>query len=182
MQHGANAREGVYPHRDATTAHAIAAQRGYDEIVRIIEEEEEDGEQKRRDAPERRGGNARRRTPLHVAAESYNADLVRSLLAHGADVNARSHENHTPLDRAARRWYQADTQLMTTTARVLLDGGAQMTGAAAAALGDEQWIRARHAGGTLTNEIDPAGGMLRIAVTHNRPEILKLLLDFGFDP
>ena len=36
--------------------------------------------------------------------------------------------------------------------------------------------------GTLTNEIDPAGGMLRIAVTHNRPEILRLLLDFGFDP
>jgi Ankyrin repeats (3 copies) len=40
MQHGANARDGVYPHRDATTAHAIAAQRGYDEVVRIIEEEE----------------------------------------------------------------------------------------------------------------------------------------------
>ena len=30
MAHGANAREGVYPHRDATTAHAIAAERKYD--------------------------------------------------------------------------------------------------------------------------------------------------------
>ena len=28
MQHGANARDGVYPYRDATTAHAIAVQRG----------------------------------------------------------------------------------------------------------------------------------------------------------
>ncbi len=45
MAHGANAREGVYPHREATTAHAIALQRGDDDIVRIIEEEE----QRRRD-------------------------------------------------------------------------------------------------------------------------------------
>ena len=30
MAHGANARDGVYPHRDATTAYAIAVQRGYD--------------------------------------------------------------------------------------------------------------------------------------------------------
>jgi hypothetical protein len=42
MAHGANAREGVYPYREATTAHAIAVQRGYDEIVRIIEEAEQD--------------------------------------------------------------------------------------------------------------------------------------------
>ena len=43
MAHGANARDGVYPHRDATTAHAIATQRGYDEIVRIIEEKNRSG-------------------------------------------------------------------------------------------------------------------------------------------
>ncbi len=36
MQHGANARDGVYPYRDATTAHEIALHRGYTEIVRII--------------------------------------------------------------------------------------------------------------------------------------------------
>ena len=173
MQHGANARDGVYPHRDATTSHAIASQRGYDEIVRIIEEEE----QKRRDV---QGG--RERTTLHVAAERYDIDLVRSLLTGGADANVRNHEGHTALDRAAHRGYRADTQIMTATARALLDGGAEMTRAAAAALGDEAWIRARHADGTLTNEIDPGGGMLRIAITHNRPEILELLLDFGFDP
>lgn len=45
MAHGGNAREGVYPHREATTAYAIAVQRGYDDIVHIIEEEE----QRRRD-------------------------------------------------------------------------------------------------------------------------------------
>src|SRR5579863_1189021 len=40
MQHGANARKGVWPHRDATTALTIARERGYDEIVAIIEDEE----------------------------------------------------------------------------------------------------------------------------------------------
>src|SRR5206468_2886453 len=33
-----------------------------------------------------------------------------------------------------------------------------------------------------TNRIDAAGGLLRIAVSHNRLEILALLLEFGFDP
>src|SRR5207244_5937864 len=41
MQHGANAREGVYPHREATSALTIATDRGYDEIAGIIKEEEQ---------------------------------------------------------------------------------------------------------------------------------------------
>ena len=40
MQHGAGARAGVCPHRDATTAWVLAKDRGYDEIVALIEEEE----------------------------------------------------------------------------------------------------------------------------------------------
>src|SRR5215469_18543933 len=40
MQRGADARKGVWPHRAATTALVIARDRGYDEIVTIIEEEE----------------------------------------------------------------------------------------------------------------------------------------------
>ena len=42
MAHGANAREGVYPYREATTAHALAVQRG-----------------PRRDCPGHRAGGAR---------------------------------------------------------------------------------------------------------------------------
>ena len=41
MRRGANARHGIHPHRDATTAWTIAHERGYAEIVAIIEEEEE---------------------------------------------------------------------------------------------------------------------------------------------
>jgi len=40
MAHGASARGGVYPHREATTAYALAVDRGNAEIVRIIEEAE----------------------------------------------------------------------------------------------------------------------------------------------
>ncbi|MGH9628303.1 MAG: ankyrin repeat domain-containing protein, partial [Bryobacteraceae bacterium] len=41
MQYGADARKGIYPHREATTPLALAAERGYDEIVAIIHEEEQ---------------------------------------------------------------------------------------------------------------------------------------------
>jgi ankyrin repeat protein len=41
MQNGADARAGIDPHRDATSAWTLAQERGYDEIVGIIEEEED---------------------------------------------------------------------------------------------------------------------------------------------
>ena len=40
MEHGADARKGIYPHRDATSALTMATDRGYEDIVAIIEEEE----------------------------------------------------------------------------------------------------------------------------------------------
>ncbi len=40
MQWGADARQGVYPYRDATSALTIATERGYADIVAIIREEE----------------------------------------------------------------------------------------------------------------------------------------------
>ena len=41
MQAGADARKGIWPHRDATTALALAKEREYHDVVAIIEEEEE---------------------------------------------------------------------------------------------------------------------------------------------
>jgi ankyrin repeat protein len=40
MEAGADARKGIWPHRDATAALTLARDRGYEEIVAIIEEEE----------------------------------------------------------------------------------------------------------------------------------------------
>jgi ankyrin repeat protein len=47
MRYGADARKGIYPYRQATTALTIASERGYAEIVEIIYE----GEEHRRAAP-----------------------------------------------------------------------------------------------------------------------------------
>lgn len=116
MQHGANARHGIHPHRDATEAWTIAKERGYDEIAAIIEEEE----QRRVEVP----GSTR-------AEETLG-------------------------DEAAR---------------------------AAVASGDVEWVRTRYAEGTLVNPIRwDRGGLLTIAVRYNNPEMLRLLLDYGFDP
>ena len=41
MAAGADARKGIYPHRDATTAFALARDRGYGDIAAAIEEEEQ---------------------------------------------------------------------------------------------------------------------------------------------
>jgi ankyrin repeat protein len=212
MTHGADARDGVYPHREATTAHAIAAQRGYGEIVRIIEDEE----QKRRDAMSGMAGTpaadvlwgaiaagdteraislmrenpARIRsrdvssgaTPLHMAAHALNVPLVEWLLDHGANPDARAADGFTALDLAAHRWHRTDTAKVERLAALLLDHGAAMTGAAAAALGDAEWLTASHAAGTLADQNDGSGGLLRIAVTHDRAAVVGLLLDLGFDP
>jgi ankyrin repeat protein len=41
MEFGADARLGIWPHRDATTAYAIASERGCDDVVAVIEKCEE---------------------------------------------------------------------------------------------------------------------------------------------
>jgi hypothetical protein len=115
MQHGANARQGIHPHRDATMAWTIAKEREYEEIVAIIEKEEQ------------RRGEAK----SAPKAEVIDADAAR----------------------------------------------------AAVASDDMKWLRAHHAKGTLVNPIRwDGGGLLTVAVRHNRPEMLALLLDFGFHP
>jgi ankyrin repeat protein len=217
MQHGADARKGIHPHRDATTALRLAAERGYDEIVAIIQE----AEQHRREAMS--GGNAAVTsaqddlseaisrgdearaiamlqadparvkasdrdgwTPLHVAAAALNERIVAWLLDHGADVKRPGKEGRTPLDLAAAgtgRRNVGGAEQFAAVARMLRRRGGELTARSAVALGEADWLRARHAEGVLVNPIDWAtGGLVTIAVHHDRPEMLALLLDLGFDP
>jgi ankyrin repeat protein len=212
MAHGSNAREGVYPHRDATTAYAIAAQRGYEHVLRVIEEEE----QKRRDLRSGMRGappaealyraietgdvdgviamldedpalvHTRHATfdvsPLHVAARALSPRIVSALLDRGADPAVRGHHDFTPLDAAAHSWYRFDAQRFAEVASLLFKRGAPMTVSGATALGNTDWLRARHAAGALSNPIEDTGGLLRIAATHERLDVLQFLLDVGLDP
>ena len=123
MAHGADARKGIYPHRDATSALAIASDRGYGEILAIIDEEEQ-----------RRG------------QQTGNLNAARPT-----------------------------------------EPGAEQAAHSAVARGDADWLRARHAEGALTNPavvniFEPSNDLLTLAVKHDRPEILSLLLELGFDP
>ena len=208
MQRGADARKGIHPHRDATTALTIAIERGYDEIAAIIEEEE----QRRREAMSgsavtpvqddlseaiSEGENdqaiailesepslvhASDRdgwTPLHVASAVRSPELVAWLLQHGAAANRAGRGDRTPLDLAAG----GSSERFATVAMLLRRAGAELTSRSAVALGEADWLRARHAEGQLVNPITwGSGGLLTIAVRHDRPDILELLLDFGFDP
>ncbi len=212
MRNGASARQGVYPYRDSTTALTIASERGYEEIVAIIHEEEQrrllakTGVSHESSADELfkalRTGSVDRAialmqadptlidtcdpffewTPLHVAARTLNADLVLWLLDFGANVHVRDRLGHTPLNLAARFSRHEHAAAFTAVAKGLLGRSAELTADVAAALGDAEWFRVQHASGSLTNPIEDQGGLLRIAVSHNRPDILSLLLGFGFDP
>jgi ankyrin repeat protein len=216
MRSGADARAGVHPHRDATSALTLAAERGYEEIVAIIREEEE----RRRAAHDRtataapdtllvanwENGRAldilkanptlmhstspNGGTPLHWAASGLHEDVIAWLLDHGADPNRRIRGTWTPIELAAKRtgWDEADHPArFQRVAKLLLKQGAELGPFSAVALGAADWLRARHADGTLhkRTECDPVAGcmgLLEMAVWHDRPEILTLLLDLGFDP
>jgi ankyrin repeat protein len=208
MQHGSDARIGIYPHRDATTALALAKDRGYHEIVAILVEEEQrrqgsssdwvapaddftnamvEGKEEKASAMlENEPGlvQARNRggwTPLHVAAALRNERIVQWLVEHGADVNHKGSDGRTPLDHAVgkRAGY---TDAYSRVVRMLKEKAARTTSRDAVANGDAEWLMARHVEGLLTNPIEDTGGLLTIAVRFDRPDILKLLLDLGFDP
>jgi ankyrin repeat protein len=215
MEHGADARKGIYPRREATNALTLATERGYDEIVAIIREEE----QRRRgslgspntadDLTEAiRNGDDDRAiallesepalvhacdrkgwTPLHTAAGMLNERLVDWLLKHGAEVNHRGPGDRTPLDTASRVWWwkPGAPEGFAAVARLLRERGAELTPISAVALGQGDWLRARYAEGALLEPkmaklFDSSDALLTTAVKHNRPEILTLLLDLGFDP
>lgn len=85
MRHGANARQGIHPHRDATTAWTIARERGYDEIVAVIEQEEQQRQRKQKDELTKPETLADETTRAAVA--SGDTDWLRTQYVQGDLVN-----------------------------------------------------------------------------------------------
>jgi ankyrin repeat protein len=105
MEAGADARKGIFPHRDATSALAIARDRGYEEIVAVIEEEE----RLRREemscpnatiSPEQDQVNA-------AITRGNNEVAMRLLQLDGSLIQACDREGATPLHVAAQENDQA---------------------------------------------------------------------------
>jgi ankyrin repeat protein len=200
MEYEADARQGIYPHRAATSPYTIALERGYTEIVAVIEREEARRRGAVTSAPDEivkllnKGDEAAALAMLEAnpalprsvegsmllsnVAGWGSERMTRWLLERGADANTRGGRGLTALDRAVRLGAKGEQVV-----KLLRAHGAEMTARGAVALGDADWLRARHAEGTLENPLHwPFDGLLTIAVQHDRPEILKLLLEFGFDP
>ncbi len=100
MQFGADARVGIWPHRDATSAYTIAKDRQYDEIVGAIEQEEE----RRRQAlssPEAMRSSRRQyirrtfRTGCHV--DSKTEDILAAIRSGRSDEAIRILQSDLPL-------------------------------------------------------------------------------------
>lgn len=216
MEAGADARKGVWPHRDATSALALARDREHFEIVRIIEEEEQrrredlscpnatvspmqerineaiaagDGEAARRllaqdgsliQACDRKG-----RTPLHIAAQENDPDMVRWLVERRAKVNHPDIHGLTPLDLAAMSVdaRQENAPQFVEVATYLLEHGAELTLRGAVGLGDQSRVAAllREKPELLRAADWQGGGLLTLAVKHGQTEMVTLLLDLGAD-
>ncbi len=239
MEHGADPRKGIWPHRDATSPLQFAIDRGYDDIVTVLRDEEQrrprhpstghrpgstragetldDGGQRENDKSVRNAEAPARAQladafqrrdeegalailqadptaaevlgrPLHAAAAMLWERVAVWLLEHGYDVNWRGESGWTALEIVAGAWRDAyPLDRLVRMADLLRSRGAELTPRAAVALGEADWLRARHAEGALANPplLNPSyyyGGLLMTAVAHDRLDMLKLLLDLGFDP
>src|SRR5262249_47537807 len=119
----------------------------------------------------------------HIAAARLLPRVATWLIDHGADVNVQAADQSTPLEVAGilcNPNHRAEG--VGEMARLLCERGASLTPRAAVILGDAEFLRRKHAEEDIITPLDDRGWLLVLAVDSNRPEILKLLLDFGLDP
>jgi ankyrin repeat protein len=123
-------------------------------------------------------------TPLHIAAQMWNRELVEWLLDRRANVRKQDEFGLAPLDRAvlAATRRNDGARQFPSVARLLLDRGAPLTVRGAVALGRLERVRELTAADpACVREIGPVGGLLTVAVIHRQVEAARLLLDLGAD-
>jgi len=135
------------------------------------------------------------RRALHHAVLSRSPEMVRVLMAHGADAHKGvwPHRDATSaltlaLDRGLDEIVHVirEEERRRETVRRAPAAPAEapaakapMRAATAVAAGDVAWVRAAHARGERWTSGD---GLVALAVEHNRPDLLGVLLDLGLDP
>jgi ankyrin repeat protein len=130
---------------------------------------------------------AKEATPLHVASDYGQIQVVRRLLGLGANVNARDSVGSSALFTAAGGAH-ADVDVV----KLLIDKGADVNARdkfkdtpfhIACLAGRMGVVRALLGAGASVNAIDQAGDSpLQLAVHRGDVELLRVLLEAGADP
>jgi ankyrin repeat protein len=196
MEAGADARKGIYPHRDATSALTIAKDREYHEIVDIIEEEER---LRREELSCPNATVSPVQDQINAAISNGQNDVAIQLLeADPTLIQACDRTGATPLHIAAEegnvgmvewllqrrakvdkrdiaertpldRAALAVADSFPELAKLLLSYGAELTVFGAVALNE-------------VDRVDKAGpGLLSLAVKHGHIEMVRRLLELGAD-
>lgn len=209
MQHGANPRKGIYPHRDATTALTLAIERGYSDIEAVIRDEEAN----RQSAPPAadspgidelraafhacdedaviaalakhpelsRAANQTGRTALHWAAGLLWEKLAAWLIARGADVDMCDTNGERPLDVVGRERDDTTPETAAAASRLV-----QMLRAGGAGQTAKGAVASGDAGWLRARHAEgrllTETGVVQQAVLADRLDMLELLLDLGCDP
>ena len=122
MRRGADARAGIYPHRDATCALVLAQDRGYDDIVAILLEEEA----KRPSTRERQSDSEYYDGALTKAVKADRPEVVAELLAKGLDPNEPTYLGNVDgaVLSAGHPLHYCATHGKLAMAEILLEAGA----------------------------------------------------------
>jgi ankyrin repeat protein len=99
IQLGAAPRVGLWPHRDATAPYAVARDRGYDEIIAVIEQAEE--ERRREASPAGATIDSKTDEILRALVEGKRDEAIRLVESDLSLVGACNHAGTTPLHVAA---------------------------------------------------------------------------------
>ena len=207
LEFGADPDGGIWPHRDATSPYVIARDRGYEEIVDVL-----DMVRRQRGARGPTGPTEATRklqracqsgseeamvavldehpelaemcppngvTLLHQMAGRGGVLAMKWLLDHGAEINRKSQEGWTPLDFAATG--RGGDWLFDNATFARVAGLLLEHGADLSPLSAAALGRWDYLEKCAKHDLD-GKGVLEAAVKGNHPDVLGRLLDLGLDP